>query len=506
MGVLVHSSPQPDASRRVLLVLPSLALVLVTVGVLFASPRGHYGLLLAVVPLLAAAVHTVHATVFLGALTVAVYAALHRARADAWDVWTIKLGLVAGVCLVGVLLAQARSRERRLNVTEDVALALQRELLPRAVPALPAVEVCHRYVPADSSAGVGGDWFDVIPLSGSRVALVIGDVVGHGVQAAALMGRLRTAVHTLADLDLAPAELLARMNDLLIRLGEEDPEREPGATLLFLVYDPVSGGCTIGGAGHAPAAFLTTDGSVEFPRLPETPPLGIPGTVFEDTEFHLDPGTVIALYTDGLLDLRAQGADDALAGLGGALAASAAGAPLDQLCERVCAATLGFGGNDDDVALLLARTRRLSEDRVANWELRADVQAAAHARALVSEQLRLWGLERLVFSTELIVSELVTNAVRYAVSPVTLRLIRSQVLICEVSDGTNASPHVRRAHSTDEGGRGLFLVSQVSDRWGTRHHRDGKTIWVEQYLPSVPQSQHTVWPRGVPTSARPVLP
>ncbi|MFF8989068.1 SpoIIE family protein phosphatase [Streptomyces sp. NPDC014983] len=472
--------------------LPSLALVLVTAVVLFASSHDHYGLLLAAVPLLAAAVHTVHTTALLGVLTVAAYAALRGTQADGWDVLAIKLGLVAGISLVGVLLAQARSRERRLNVTEDVALALQQELLPRAVPALPAVDVCHHYVPADTSAGVGGDWFDVIPLSGSRVALVIGDVVGHGVHAAALMGRLRTAVHTLADLDLAPAELLARMNDLLVRLGEEDPDREPGATLLFLVYDPVTGGCTMAGAGHTPAAFLTADGNVEFPHLPESPPLGIPATVFEDTEFHLDPGTVIAMYTDGLLDLRAQETDDALALLARALTTPAAGIPLDQLCDRICGATLGFGRNDDDVALLLARTRRLGEDNVANWELEADLQAAARARALVSEQLRLWGLEDLVFSTELIVSELVTNAIRYAAPPVTLRLICSQVLVCEVSDGSDTSPHLRRAHSMDEGGRGLFLVSQVADRWGTRHHRAGKTIWVEQSLPAVSRVQNTV--------------
>ncbi|MFR9794412.1 SpoIIE family protein phosphatase [Streptomyces sp. MS06] len=486
MGALVHSSPSSGGSRRLLLTLPSFALVLVTAIVVFSSPRDHFGLLLAAVPLLAAAVHTVPATALLGALTVAVYAAVHSGRADVWDVWAIKLGLVAGVSLVGVLLAQARARERRLNVTEDVALALQRELLPRAVPSLPAVEACHHYVPADSSAGVGGDWFDVIPLSGSRVALVIGDVVGHGVHAAALMGRLRTAVHTLADLDLAPAELLTRMNDLVVRLGEEDPEREPGATLLFLVYDPVTGGCTMAGAGHAPAALLTADGSVEFLRLPETPPLGIPATVFEDKEFHLDPGTVIVLYTDGLLNLRVQETDDALARLARALTAPAAGTSLHQLCDRVCTATLGRGGSDDDVALLLARTQRLSDGHVAHWELQPGLRAAAHARALVSEQLRLWGLEDRLFSTELIVSELVTNAVRYAAPPFTLRLIRSQVLICEVSDGANTSPHLRRAHTTDEGGRGLFLVSHVADRWGTRHHRAGKTIWVEQYLPALP--------------------
>ncbi|MEU3920318.1 SpoIIE family protein phosphatase [Streptomyces sp. NPDC029004] len=376
---------------------------------------------------------------------------------------------------------------RRYTQEHQAALTLQHSLLPHEVPRHPAVEIAHRYLPADATTGVGGDWFDVIPLSGLRVALVVGDVVGHGIHAAATMGRLRTAVHTLANLDLTPDEVLSNLDDLVDRLAaEQEPtdERSPqvvGATCLYAVYDPVSRHCALARAGHPPPAVVTPGGQVHLLDIPAGPPLGLGGLPFEAAELQLAEGSLLALYTDGLIQGRKRDVDESLADLSGALAAPARS--LEDTCRAIEVALLHDRPTDDvadDVALLIARTRVLAAEQVATWELRVEPTAAARARALVASQLAQWGLDEMAFTTELIVSELVTNAYRYGGGPITLRLIRDGHLICEVSDTGSTSPHLRRARSTDEGGRGLFLVAQLTERWGTRYTRDGKTIWTEQ--------------------------
>ncbi|WP_374984364.1 SpoIIE family protein phosphatase [Streptomyces fradiae] len=376
---------------------------------------------------------------------------------------------------------------RRYTQQRTAALSLQRSLLPADVPEHPAVEVAHRYLPAGGVTDVGGDWFDVIPLSGARVALVVGDVVGHGVPAAATMGRLRTAVHTLAGLDLEPDELLSQLDDLVGRIageqqarGPEDGEQIVGASCLYAVYDPVSRRCSLARAGHPPPVVVTPDGRPVLAGLPEGPPLGLGGLPFESAEFELPEGSLLALYTDGLVESGRCDVDEGLELLYGVL-----GGPerdLDALCAEITR-TVPPEHPTDDMAVLLARTRVLGVDRVATWELPAEPTAAQRARRLTADQLTQWGLHDLVFTTELIVSELVTNAYRYASGPLRLRLIRDPALICEVSDGSTTAPHLRRARTTDEGGRGLFLVAQLTERWGARYTRDGKTVWTEQPLP-----------------------
>ncbi|WP_244217148.1 SpoIIE family protein phosphatase [Streptomyces carpinensis] len=366
---------------------------------------------------------------------------------------------------------------RRYTREHNTAIALQRSLLPHHVPHYPAIESAHRYLPAAAHAGAGGDWFDVLPLSGARVALVIGDVCGHGLHAAAIMGRLRTAVHTLTDLDLDPDEVLTQLDDLVIRLTAEDAGCE-GATCLYAVYDPISRLCTFARAGHPPPALVQPDGTVEFLNdIPPGPPLGVGGLPFETSQRHLAEGTVLVLYTNGLVQAPGQSIAAGLDRLAGSLAGP--GRPLEQLCDRI-ATTLLPEHRPDDVALLLARTHTLADEQVACWELPVDPARVGHARALTMRQLDDWGLEPLTFTSELIISELVTNAIRYAHGPITLRLINADSLICEVSDGSLSAPHLRRARTNDEGGRGLFLVAQLASRWGTRYHRDGKTIWAEQ--------------------------
>ncbi|WP_085209662.1 SpoIIE family protein phosphatase [Streptomyces sp. Amel2xC10] len=389
--------------------------------------------------------------------------------------------------------AVAVDNARRYTHARAAALALQHSLLPRRTPEQSAVEVAWRYLPAGALSGVGGDWYDVIPLSGARVALVVGDVLGHGVQAAATMGRLRTAVRTLADIDLPPEELLTHLDDVVLRLSAEASDEPPDetdatvpdrdvfgtgatATCLYAVYDPVSRHCALARAGHVLPAALHPDGTAEILDLPPGPPLGVGGLPFEAAEFDLPEGTVLALYTNGLI----KGGDhDTEAGLNRLRhALTLAGPSLEATCDRMLDALLP-DRPDDDVALLLARTRALGERQVAVWELDADPAAVAGARADVTRQLNDWGLEALDFTTELVVSELLTNAIRYGRPPIRLRLIHDRSLLCEVSDSGSTTPHLRRARHFDEGGRGLFLVAQLAERWGTRHGRDGKTVWAE---------------------------
>ncbi|MFG2692197.1 SpoIIE family protein phosphatase [Kitasatospora sp. NPDC048407] len=380
---------------------------------------------------------------------------------------------------------------RQYTQQRDTALALQRSLLPARTPRQAAVEVAFHYLPVNGRDGVGGDWFDVIALSGARVALVVGDVVGHGVPASAAMGRLRMAVRTLADIDMPPDELLTHLDDLVLRIDlEELPDSATtwaggsvGATCLYAVYDPVGRTFTMARAGHPGPVLVDPNGAVTFPELPPGPPLGLGGLPFESMELAVPEGSVLALYTDGLLRASELHGDPALGldGLASALAEPTGS--LEALCNRVLDATLGSAAPSDDVALLLARTRALHEQDVAGWELRRDPAEVARARKLATMTLTDWGLEEAAFVTELVVSELVTNAVRYGLPPIGLRLIRDGgTLICEVSDASSTAPHMRRARTYDEGGRGLLLVAQLCRNWGTRHTPRGKTIWAEQQL------------------------
>ncbi|MET7481291.1 SpoIIE family protein phosphatase [Streptomyces sp. NPDC005648] len=372
---------------------------------------------------------------------------------------------------------------RRYTREHSMAVTLQRSLLPRTLPEQSALDIAYRYLPAQ--AGVGGDWFDVLPLSGARVALVVGDVVGHGLHAAATMGRLRTAVHNFSSLDLPPDELVALLDELVARIDQDEAEEDgsapvTGATCLYAIYDPVARTCTVARAGHPPPALIRPDGSVSFPDVPAGPPLGLGGLPFETAELHLEEGSRLVLYTDGLVEDRERDIDEGLELLRGAL--ERAGESPEDTCRAVLASQLPAKPSDD-VALIVARTRALSADRVGEWQVPSDPAAVAQARASVSRQLAAWGLDELTFTTELILSELVTNAIRYGADPIRMRVLFDRTLICEVFDSSSTSPHLRYAAMTDEGGRGLFLVAQLAERWGTRYTPEGKVIWAEQPLP-----------------------
>ncbi|MGW3268561.1 SpoIIE family protein phosphatase [Streptomyces sp. NPDC001056] len=375
---------------------------------------------------------------------------------------------------------------RRYTREHTAALTLQRSLLPTALSGGTALDVASSYLPADPTGGVGGDWFDVIPLSGARVGLVVGDVVGHGIGAAASMGRLRTAVQTLADMELPPDELLAHLDDLVLRLGGEEAVSDArgtaaftGATCLYAVYDPVTRRCAMARAGHPPPVVVPPDGPAHFPEIPAGPPLGLGGMAFEATEIELAEHSLLGLYTNGLI----QGCDDVERGMVRLTEALTRTEPdLERLCTAVVD-DLVRRPQPDDIALLLTRTHALGAGHVVSWDVPDDPSAVGEFRALAARQVTEWGLGELAMTTELLVSELVTNAIRYAAPPIRLRLLRDARLTCEVADASSTAPRLRHARSTDEGGRGLFLVAQLSLRWGARYTGDGKIIWAEQKIP-----------------------
>ncbi|WP_409474349.1 SpoIIE family protein phosphatase [Streptomyces sp. HC307] len=378
---------------------------------------------------------------------------------------------------------------RRYTREHTAAVTLQRSLLPHALSGGTALDVAFYYLPADPTGGVGGDWFDVIPLSGARVGLVVGDVVGHGITAAAAMGRLRTAVQTLADMEMPPDELLAHLDDLVLRLSEERTSDEAdnqstsaflGATCLYAVYDPATRRCTMARAGHLPPVVVAPDGHVSFPELPAGPPLGLGGMAFETTEIELAENSLLGLFTDGLVEGVDRDMELGMSRLGAVLAQPDLN--LGTLCSSAVQQLVPVS-QPDDVALLLARTHALGADQVASWDVPVNPAAVADVRARATRRVEAWGLGELAMTTELIVSELVTNAIRYAAPPIRLRLLRDSRLTCEVADASSTAPRLRHARSMDEGGRGLFLVAQLAHRWGARFSADGKIIWAEQEIP-----------------------
>ncbi|MFD5894380.1 MULTISPECIES: SpoIIE family protein phosphatase [unclassified Streptomyces] len=360
-----------------------------------------------------------------------------------------------------------------------IADELQRTMLPEGLPQPTGVRLASRYLPAAETARVGGDWYDAIPLPGSRVALVVGDVMGHSMTSAAIMGQLRTTAQTLAGLDLPPQEVLHHLDEQAQRLGTDRM-----ATCLYAVYDPVSHRITIANAGHPPPILLHLGGRAEVLRVPPGAPIGVGGVDFEAVELDAPAGATLLLYTDGLVESRLRDVWTGIEQLRERLAATAQltgpdhSPPLEALCDDVLD-VLGPGDRDDDIALLAARFDGIAPSDVAYWFLEPEDAAPGRARRLARRALSRWGLEELSDSVELLISEVVTNAVRYAERPVTLRLLRTDVLRCEVGDDSPQLPRQRRARDTDEGGRGLFLVNRLARRWGATRLSTGKVVWFE---------------------------
>jgi hypothetical protein len=364
----------------------------------------------------------------------------------------------------------------------QTALMLQRALLPEDFGYHVGIDIAHRYLPASDLTGVGGDWYDVIGLGGGRIALVVGDVMGHGVRAAAVMGQLRTATRTLAALDLQPAEVLHHLDELMEHLGGSQ-NSVLFATCVVAVYDPTERTCDLARAGHIPPLVVWPDGTSELVDVPPGVPLGVGGHTFESRKIAMPDGSVLVLCTDGLVESRGQGRDidDGLNDL--ALAIKDPEAPLETIADALIS---GLRGDRtlDDAALLVARVHGIPRGDTAEWTVIPELPAVAHARHAVRSTLGSWGLSHLGDTAELLTSELVTNALLYTEGPISVRLQRDRTLLCEVYDGSEATPRLRNAANDDDGGRGLQLVKELSSRWGTRRTTTGKSVWFELTLNS----------------------
>ncbi|MFC9324348.1 SpoIIE family protein phosphatase [Kitasatospora sp. NPDC057015] len=377
-----------------------------------------------------------------------------------------ELAARAAVCIDN---ARLYRRER------DTALTLQRSLLPQEVHHTVGLEIAHRYLPSSVSSEVGGDWFDVVPLSCGRVALVVGDVMGHGIRAAATMGQLRTVARTLITLDMDPARVLRRLDDATTEIGEGQ-----FATGVCLVYDPLERTCTAASAGHLPPVVATPDGSARLISLPPGAPLGVGGVPFETVEFTLPEDAILALYTDGLVERRGHDIDEGLELLRRTLAARADS--LERTCDAVLTA-LDAPASEDDIAVIMALCRPVGAERIATLPLGGDHAMVRHARRFTRRTLAAWDLAPLGDLTELLTSELITNALLHAGAPTQLRIFRNRYLTVEVADRDVREPRPRRAAEGDEGGRGMHLVDELAHRWGSRSTGRGKVVWFEVELP-----------------------
>jgi serine phosphatase RsbU (regulator of sigma subunit)/anti-sigma regulatory factor (Ser/Thr protein kinase) len=413
------------------------------------------------------------------------FACARRLGFHRFDAYDTKLGMeFASRSALVIETARRFSRERA------TALTLQRSMLPTGLSHPASVQVRHRYLPGSKLVEIGGDWYESIALPGGRVALAVGDVAGHGVRAAVTMGRLRTAIKTLTMLELGASETLQRLDDLMQELGEFEPHF---ATCAFAIYDSVSGACEIASAGHLPPLLVRPDGESEYLDVAPAPPLGIGSSPITSRTVQIDDGSLLVMYTDGLVERRRQDIDAGLDRLRQVFAPGSSASSLDDLCR---AALAGVYDNHerDDIALLVARLHRIDRDRHVAWNLAAKLTAARRARSLIRRPLRRWGLAELIPVAELAVSELVTNAVRYAQGKIGVRLVlEGRGLFCEVLDESAAMPRLRHTSADDERGRGLQVVSQIAQRWGTRRSAAGKVVWCEL---AVPESARPSRPAG----------
>ncbi|PKW08635.1 Serine phosphatase RsbU, regulator of sigma subunit [Streptomyces sp. 1222.5] len=374
-----------------------------------------------------------------------------------------------------------RASERRQRET---AVTLQRSLLPQELEQPDDLRIAATYQPGGTEAAVGGDWYDVITLGGGRTALVIGDVMGRGVRAAAVMGQLRTAVRAYARLDLPPHEILQLLDGLATEIDANQI-----ATCVYAVHDPNEGRLVYASAGHLPILVRDESGSVSRADEPTGPPLGTGGWMHASGSIALGPGATAVLYTDGLVERRDEDLDEGIAALERALA-GATGTP-QVVCDRLVRSAGVTADHDDDVAVLVlqhpARTGHESDlFRNAALELLGGVEAAPRARAFASGVLTSWRFPvELHDLGVLATSELVANSLQHGTPPMRLRLRRTdRRLIIEVTDGDDHLPRRRRAEPADESGRGIAIVATIASGWGSRRTPGGgKAVWCEFVLP-----------------------
>ncbi|MEW1568903.1 SpoIIE family protein phosphatase [Streptomyces sp. NPDC093509] len=368
----------------------------------------------------------------------------------------------------GIALKNARTYtcERRRSAS------LHLSTRPLSIPKTKGLDILERFT--DDS---DGRWFDVIRLPGARTAVVMGDTSDLGLHAIATAIRLRSAVQALSQLDIAPRELMTRLNELAVRIISElhsisaNP-RSDGIKCLYLVHDPVQGRCTVANAGHQPPIMISPKMDIEVLSEAQGPTLGKFQEKYSESQNVAEPGTMLTFTNSS---------------------ANAALTELKALAKKHrSSASVEFGHADIAAAIatpgrvatpVVMRTNAVNSDELAEWNFASDIAVVGTARKLAQQQLNAWGIEDDVnFVTTLIISELVTNAIRHGSEPIKLRLIRQEKLTCEVFDGDRAAPYLQYALPDEEGGRGLFIIAECASRWGIRQQPTGKTIWTEQNL------------------------
>jgi anti-sigma regulatory factor (Ser/Thr protein kinase) len=388
--------------------------------------------------------------------------------------------------------AEAAGRLRASERSQrETAVTLQRSLLPQELEEPDDLRVAATYHPGGTEAAVGGDWYDVITLGGGRTALVIGDVMGRGVRAAAVMGQLRTAVRAYARLDLPPHEVLQLLDGLAAEIDANQI-----ATCVYAIHDPNEGRLVYASAGHLPILVRDEAGNVLRTDEPTGPPLGTGGWIHSSGSVPLGPGSTAVLYTDGLVERRDADLDEGIAALERALA-GATGSP-QVVCDRLVRSAGVTADHDDDVAVLvLQHPSRTGHDgelfRNAALELLGGVEAAPRARAFASGVLTSWRFPSdLHDAGVLATSELVANSLKHGTPPMRLRLRRTdRRLIIEVTDGDDHLPLRRRAEPVDEAGRGIAIVATIASNWGSRRTPGGgKAVWCEFALPKATTTTH----------------
>ncbi|MFJ2271283.1 SpoIIE family protein phosphatase [Streptomyces sp. NPDC098085] len=374
-----------------------------------------------------------------------------------------------------------RASERRHRET---AVTLQRSLLPQELEQPDDLRIAATYQPGGTDAAVGGDWYDVITLGAGRTALVIGDVMGRGVRAAAVMGQLRTAVRAYARLDLPPHEVLQLLDGLAAEIDASQI-----ATCAYAVHDPNEGRLVYASAGHLPILVCHEDGTVHRAEDPTGPPLGTGGWIHTSGTIALPPGSTAVLYTDGLVERRSEDIDEGVAALERALS-GAKGSP-QVVCDRLIRSLGVTAEHDDDVAVLVvqhpARTGTNAElFHNASLDLLGGIEAAPRARAFATGVLTSWRFPvELCDLGVLAAGELVANSLKHGTPPMRLGLRRTdRRLIIEVTDGDDHLPRRRRADPADEAGRGISIVATIATSWGSRRTPGGgKAVWCEFALP-----------------------
>ncbi|MEI5008201.1 PAS domain S-box protein [Streptomyces sp. PmtA] len=360
-----------------------------------------------------------------------------------------------------------------------VALTLQRSLMGTP-PAVPGLDTASRYLPATQGAGVGGDWFDLVPLGAGRVGILIGDVMGRGLEAAAIMGQLRSAAHALAKTGMQPRQLMHALDSIVAELDGPDQL----VTCCYLVVAPDAGEVTICSAGHLPALVAEPGEGVRSLEAPVSVPLGVGDHLHQQTTVAIAPGSSLILFTDGLIETPAGDIEEQLDALIDALDLAFASAhDLETVVDEVLASVLpATDHHHDDVTLLLAQLPAAPLATVVT-ELSAAPSSVSRARAFLAKSLVDWGCAQVADEAQLLASEVVTNAIQHGQGPVRLLMRRNSTeLTVEVSDHSHLPPQPRLAAADDESGRGLILVETLAGSWGVRPTDDGKTTWFTLHL------------------------